>query len=57
MESSHAVRDSPEDLVNVTLWLHDDAAKDFDNNYRVGHVIVIQGPRVVAREPNDLKER
>ena len=50
-----SVRDSKDEAINVTLWMRENTAQDWDQNYKIGDVIEMSNVRVQSKEPGNTE--
>ena len=46
------LRDSPLDMINLTVWCGVEEAVSLKNNYHIGEVVEVVKPRILQRDPN-----
>ena len=50
--TTFTLRDSPLDIINLTLWSDRDHAISLKHNYHIGEVVEVVRPRILQRDPN-----
>lgn len=57
MRTFFTVRDSPDDVINVTMWMGQDLASDYDENYHIGDVVELVNVRVQLKDHSPSNQR
>jgi len=55
--SNFTLRDSPSDIINLTLWTNRESSFEYDEKFHIGTVLEVSKPRVINRDIGSDKEK